>query len=390
MTGRARNTVLTLLALLTTSSLQAQEKIDAPRWNLTLLGGAVYVPNTFTWRNEMMSTYVYPAGGVQFGWQTTEEDSPYAALYGYPNFGIGLGWEGLSTLHYNGPSRLGDLVNLYGFAERTLLRGERVSLDFVFDLGAGYNRTVYDPVRNPLNRNFGSHLLLFVSGGLAFRVALTDRWEAGLSAQFNHYSTGRLAYPNGGLNTPVGFLSMRYRTARTPRRHSAGRVPESPARFFYEVYAGGGIHQCATEWLATGMTSPWPVFSFGASANYRYRPHLSTGLAVDMYYATDGFLHCLEESERTFYGDDDGPYGNFSGGIGIIQHLHYGPVSAFATVGAYLYRNLGQRDHEGKFYQRIGLKYVLPGRTGLFIAADCKAHKFSRASMMELTVGVRF
>ena len=393
MTGRTGKMVSLLLVLLVSAGLRAQEPPPSS-WNYTLQGGAGYVPPTFTWRNEMMSTYVYPAAGVTFGYQTTEKDSPYAALYGYPNFGIGLGWEGISTLHYNGISRLGDLVNLYGFAERTLLQGKRLSLDFVFGLGMGFNRFVYDPQTNPLNRNFGSHALVFVSGGLTGRLSLTDRLEAGLTAQFNHYSTGRLAYPNGGLNDPAVLLSLRYRNADAPSRAArTGKPVGNPYRFFYEVYAGGGIHRCAIEWSAFGTTKPWPIYSFGASANYRYRPHLSTGVAVDLYCASAGFIDRLQESERAFYGDEDvdayGPYHQLSGGVGVIQHLHYGNFSAFATIGAYVYRHNGNRDQKGKLYQRIGLKYVLPGRSGLFVALDCKAHRFSRAAMMELTLGVR-
>jgi hypothetical protein len=166
-----------------------------------------------------------------------------------------------------------------------------------------------------------------------------------------------------------------------------------PSRFFYEVYAGCGIHKCATEWSAFGKTPSWPIFAFGGSANWRYRPHLSTGVAVDVYAETAAFQARLEESERILYGDDIidayGPYNRFSGGIGLIQHLHYGNFSAFATVAAYVYRHNGYRDQRGKLYQRVGLKYVLPGRSGLFMALDCKAHGFSRAAMMELTFGIR-
>ena len=374
----------------------AQTPPQSPKWNLTLQGGVGYVAKTkaFTWRDEMMSTYVYPAGSIEFGYQTTEEDSPYAALFGFPNLGVGVRWDRLSSLHYSGISQLKDIFNLYSFAERPILRAGRFSLVFVFDLGVGFNRAFYDPETNPLNRNFNSYLVLFVSSGLSMFVALTDRLEAGVEAQFNHYSTGRLAYPNGGLNDPVALLSMRYRNAKAPKgRGSIKTMEETPARFFYEIYAGSGVHRCATEWSVTGTTTPWVQYSFGASANWRYRPHLSTGVAVDLFDAPTRFLTRLEEWERKLYGDEKvdayGPYESLSGGIGLIQHVHYGNVSGFITFGGYLYRHNGVRDQRGTFYQKIGLKYVLPGRSGLFIAAYCKAHGFSRASMMELTVGMR-
>ena len=391
---RVRNTVPVLVALLVSMGLWAQEgTLSEPRWNVTLQGGAGYVAPTFDWRDEMMSTFVYPVSSLTFGYQTTEKDSPYAALYGYPVFGVGIGWEGLSAPRYNGISRLKDIFNLYGFTERTLLSRDWFSLDFVFDLGAGFNRALYDPERNPLNRNFGSYLLVYVSGGLDFHVPLTDHLEAGVSARFNHYSTGRLGYPNAGLNNPAAYLSLQYRNARPPKRRPAGAFPDPPSRFFYELYAGAGIHRCGIEWSTTGTTHPWAIFSFGGSANFRYRPHLSTGLAIDMYAETPAFLNWLQECERIAYGNDQvdayGPYRGFSAGAGIIQHLHYGPFSAFATVGAYLYRHNGLHDQRGKLYQRIGLKYLLPGSSGLFVALDCKAHGFSRAAMMELTLGIR-
>ena len=389
-----KNTIPVLVALLVSTGMWAQEgALSEPKWNVTLQGGAGYVAPTFDWRDEMMSTFVYPASSLTFGYQTTEKDSPYAALYGYPVFGVGIGWEGLSALRYNGISRLKDIFNLYGFAERTLLSRDCFSLDFVLDLGAGFNRALYDPERNPLNRNFGSYLLVYVSGGLDFHVPLTDHLEAGLSARFNHYSTGRLGYPNAGLNNPAAYLSLRYRNARPPRHRPAGAFPDPPSRFFYELYAGAGIHRCAVEWSATGTTRPWTIYSFGGSANFRYRPHLSTGLAVDMYAETPAFLNQLQQYERKLYGDEMadayGPYRGFSAGAGVIQHLHYGNFSAFATVGAYLFRHNGIHDQRGKLYQRAGLKYLLPGPTGLFIALDCKAHGFSRAAMMELTLGIR-
>lgn len=365
-----------------------------PRWNASLQGGAAYMTRTFDWRDEMMSTFVYPFAGVQFGYQTTEVDSPYAALYGFPNLGVGFGWEGISSLEYKGLSRLDDIFHLYGFAERSLLRGRRFSLDLSFNLGAGLNRAVYDPEKNPLNLNFGSRGLIFVGGGLALRYMLTDKLEAGLAGQFNHYSTGRLAYPNAGLNNPVAILSLRYRNAAPPRRAVRPEPDAAPPRFFHEIYAGCGIHKCAIEWSAFGTTTPWPIFAFGASSNFRYRPHLSTGIAVDLYYASPAFMAYLQEGERVLYGDDAvdsyGNYDPFTAGVGVIQHLHYGRFSGFATVGAYLYRHNGLQDQIGKLYQRIGIKYLLPGRTGLFVAVDCKTHRFSHAAMMELTLGLRF
>ena len=80
---RGKNTIPVLAALLVSIGTWAQEGAPSGSpWNVTLQGGAGYVAPTFDWRDEMMSTYVYPVSGIAVGYQTTEKDSPYAALFG--------------------------------------------------------------------------------------------------------------------------------------------------------------------------------------------------------------------------------------------------------------------------------------------------------------------
>ena len=90
--------------------LQAQ-----PQWNIAVQGGLGTVVNTFVGYDEMLASSRYPIADVRIGYQTTENDHPYAELYGYPNVGFSFGWMGLSALHYNGESHLGSVINLSGF-----------------------------------------------------------------------------------------------------------------------------------------------------------------------------------------------------------------------------------------------------------------------------------
>ena len=70
-------------------------------------------------------------------------------------------------------------------------------------------------------------------------------------------------------------------------------------------------------------------------------------------------------------------------------------IDKFAILCLLALVSCGQKDPVGPIpepedpVETRTLTFVLPGSAGLFLAIDCKAHDFSRAAMMELTVGVR-
>ena len=136
------------------------------QWNIAVQGGVGSVVNTFVGYEEMISTSNYPIVDLRIGYQTTENDHPYAQLYRYPNFGFSFGWMGLSKLEYNGESHLGSVVNISGFMEGDLVRVPRFSVGYDGQIGFGLCDGIHDPIFNPLNTAVSSPLLIFARLGL--------------------------------------------------------------------------------------------------------------------------------------------------------------------------------------------------------------------------------
>ena len=336
----------------------------------------------------------YPTGSLRFGVNTRPgSSSPYAALYGYPAIGVDVGWHGLQFLHYHDGSHLENIATVSGFIERPFLRWKKGSLGYGVNLGAGFNSAVYDAERNPLNLHFSSPLLIYVGGGVIGKWNVNDHLELGAALRLSHFSTGRLAYPNNGLNLANIEVSLRYNHVRPYIKQPADSTNIAVRPLSAEIYVGGGLHRCAAEWQAFGSTSPWPNYTQGITAYWRYLPHLSTGVGVDAVFMTPDFINMVEAAERVMYGDaavdDSDDYDRNSVGVAFTQQFHYGNFALFGSFGVYAHRHLGLHEQEGWCYQKAGVKLYIPRLGGLFLSADCLAHNFSHAAMIEFSIGYR-
>ena len=363
------------------------------QWNIAVQGGVGTIANTFEGYNQMLASSHYPVTDIRIGYQTTENDHPYAELYGYPNVGFSFGWMGLSALQFNAESHLGSVVNMSGFFEGDFLRTKRFSIGIDGQIGFGLTKVIHDPNYNSLNTTVSSPLLIFARAALKAKFRFTRRLEVGADLHVEHCSTGYLSCPNRGLNGSGASLSLRYYNMPPPRAKFQPESWPKVRRIFGEVYVGGGLHRSITEWEVFGTSTPWPIFTAGGSINFRYIPQFSAGLNLDMYNTDRGYLKRVEEFERVLYGDEAvdeyGHYDAFSCGLSLLLQFHYGNFTAFGNLGFYVHKHAGLHDQEGLLYQRVGMKFNFPKLEGLFLAVDCKAHKFTHASMMEFTVGIR-
>lgn len=379
---------MVLLGLTMTGNLlQAQKH----HWNIAVQGGVGTIANTFEGYDEMLASSHYPIADVRIGYQTNENDRLYAELYGYPNVGFSFGWMGLSTLQYAGDSHLGSVVNMSGFFESDFLRTKRFSIGIDGQIGFGFTKVIHDSNYNPLNTTVSSPLLIFARAGLKAKFRFTERLELGADVHIEHCSTGYLSCPNRGLNGSGVGLSLRYYNMPPPRIKFQPESWPKVRRIYGEVYVGGGLHRSLTEWEVFGTSTPWPIYTAGGNINFRYIPQFSTGLNLDLYLSDCGYLKRVEEFERVLYGDEAvdeyGHYDAFSCGLSLLLQFYYGNFTVFGNLGFYVHKHAGLHDQEGLCYQRVGMKFNFPKLEGLFLAIDCKAHKFAHASMMEFTVG---
>ncbi|MCR4829050.1 MAG: acyloxyacyl hydrolase [Bacteroidales bacterium] len=376
---------LSLLSLLLSMVTIAHGQGDA-RWIVSLEGGPGYVANTFENRNAMMDNYVYPTFTLRMGYQTDTTDA-MALWYGCPRIGMAITYSAVNMLDFTTPSHLGDITSLNSFIMRDFYRSERFSVGYIAFLGLGMNSSIYDSIDNPLNRLFSSSLVIHLGAGLQATYRPAEHWELGLMGHFGHYSTGRQAYPNSGLNEVTVNASVSY--AMVPQPHVLTQQ-EWEKKMLYEVYVGEGLHKCSMEWRAFGKTKPWTNYVMGGSAMWQYRRNMSSGVGLEVFKSTDDFLEMLHNAEQILYEKPgDGHYSTWSGGISYVQQMHWNNFSVWGSVGCYLFRDIAPHEQTGFTYQRIGAKYCFPKLGGLFVALDCKTHRFSKAAMLEFTAGFR-
>ena len=345
---------------------------------------------------------------LEWDFITRGEAGSYSAAYNRPVFSIGLTYNGLDEVkfrsqngHYSG------MVAAYGSIFRDLVRFGRFSFGYDMFLGLSYSDGYYHPVTNRANWFFSSPLLMYVAGGGHLTWQVASRIDLIADISVRHNSSARFAYPNGGLNYWGGGLSARYHFSdRTEPGRNGVRTPRISDDLYekgwsYELYAGGGVHACAAEWLATSRTvdretlaatnlRKWPMGSLGFDAIYRLSGRFGVGVSASAFYCSN--MEALRWADGIIYGEEAAEaasYAPFSFGAGAVQEVFYKRTAFYLQEGYYFYRKSGIHADHGRLYERAGLR-LYPRRIEPFFFSVCiKAHRF-KADYMDFTVGIRF
>ncbi len=350
---------------------------------------------------------------------------PFAADYGGPTLGAGLrfgrycgvtmkkdpapDWGQAEMVDYT--SRMGNTVTAYAFFERPLLKSGRWEADYRFDIGLGWGSHPYNKKNNVDNELIGSNLLIYFGAG--FHATYYVRPSLGLRAglEFAHHSNGALNRPNKGANFFGPMLGVVVRDADdssltkkegNPQQRSADNPTTREkfrSRWYTTVTLGVGGKTLLEEWLQTQYaTSPdapgyrkesfhvYHAFTAQADVMYRYARRWSSGLGIDLFYASAA-NRIADIDAANGYDERHSPW---SVGIAAKHEVWWHRVALTMSLGVYLYRHMGftAQDEEKPYYERIGVKYEIPHMHGLTIGGNVKAH-LTKADQTELTLGIR-
>lgn len=339
---------------------------------------------------------------------TRGEAGSFSAAYNRPVFTIGLTYNTLDDVVFRSErGHYSPMVAAYAGIGRDLLRYGPFSLGYDISLGLSYSDGYYDPLTNPSNWFFSSPVLFHAAGGGHITWQLARRLDLIADISVRHSSSARFAYPNGGLNYWGGGLSARYHLQdRKPAEGRGFRTPRISDELYekgwsYEIYAGGGVHACAAEWLATSRTVDretlaakhlrrWPMGSLGFDAIYRLNGRFALGANASAFYCSN--MEALRWADGIIYSEEEAAassYAPFSVGIGAVQEIFYKRTAFYLQEGYYLYRKAGIHADHGRLYERAGLR-IYPRRIEPFFLSVCiKAHRF-KADYMDFTIGLRF
>lgn len=411
MVNRLNKSLITALACLAVQGLLCQTESLAQEktfHNAVKLGGDYLMIGSF---RDSYTDLDFRSFALEWDFATSpsRSGSSFAAGYNYPIFGIGLSWNTLSDVRFKSSrGHYSDMFTLYGTMSRDLFRTRHIGFGYDMNLGLSYSDGYYHPLDNPSNWFFSSPVLFYVSGGGHLTWMAGKRIDIEASVKVRHNSSARFAYPNGGLNYWGGGLSARYHLSErtAPKGHvfkpERIGVPDSRRGWSHELYAGGGIHACAADWLARSKTESkesmaenplkkWPMASLSFDIIYRLGGRFAIGATADGFWNSN--TDNLRWADTVLYSEEEisasRGYSPLSYGVGLVQEIFYNNLALYVQEGIYLQRRMGVHGEHGRLYERAGFRYYPAALDPFFISVCIKAHKF-KADYLDFSVGIRF
>ncbi|MDR0232257.1 MAG: acyloxyacyl hydrolase [Dysgonamonadaceae bacterium] len=329
----------------------------------------------------------------------TDSDSSYFAISSrHPTFGVGFSMVDYSRARMvDEPRNIGNLYSLYGYIDRTLFQFKSIGLSYNLDSGIAYNTDTYDSISRP-NKIFSSvPLMIYIGAGLNLKCRLSDHFGIGVSAGAKHFSNGRMGIWNKGMNILGGDVSLRYYYSPPAKNRPHTVSSDFDKHFYWHLLAGGGIQTYLEDLQLDGFNARnrrYPIYAkyfMSTDVLYCLSRRYACGLGMDLFYipSVESFRKADEYDLKKAKKDAISGirYDHFSAGIAINQELYYRNLAVTASIGHYLYRELGMRENEKPIYQRFGCRYYFPHKSNLFVGFSIKAHSFQKAEYFEFSIG---
>lgn len=374
------------------------QKVDAEHLSISASGRFSHVLDSWDLYRNLLNGSNYDMYDLKVGLHTRRgEGGWFERAYNYPGFGLGFSYQRMGSLPCKGISRIGDIFNLYGWAEFDFVRTRHFRLGPALELGVAYTPEVYHPVTNPENMYVGSKIFALIGGGLQAEWLFAPRWSLVAGAWFTHHSNGMIVVPNLGLNEISFNAGIRYRIAPTEWEHGQGpklERPEYEKGLHWNFFAAGGGHASYLE-LESAIVLEMPPEKWfpiptraravvGVEGVWRYHPVFATGLGVDVNYAENRY----REVDLLRLGREDPQgYSPIYCGIYLIQEFWYRRVSVHLNAGIHFFKKTGLTENMGLDYERIGIRYHFRRPKGLFAGLNLRIHYFDSSYCQEWCVG---
>ena len=394
MKKKARLSIFSI-SLLTGICTMSAQSIDRNHLSISADGRYSHVLNGHNIYSNLIDTHNYGIFDTKIGLSTLPKDGNwFERAFNYPTFGIGLSYARMGALNFKNDSRLGDIINLYGFAEFNLVRTRQFKAGPLIELGMAYSSQDYDYYTNPKNLYIGSKVFAMLGAGLQAEWMFTPQWALQAGFYLTHHSNGMFHSPNQGINEMAVSLGVRHylgQKAYEPKSAEAPQKPEYAKGIHYNLFAAAGVHSCPIELdgiLASDDPARTPPARFrgvmGTEAVWRYTPVFATGIGLEAdldannYRQTDLLLKGQE--------DPDG-YSPLRIGAYLKQEFWYRRISLHIAAGVYLYKRCGLTEDISRTFEKIGIRYHFGQQSGLFAGLDLRAHQFDRSYSVEWSLG---
>jgi hypothetical protein len=254
-----------------------------------------------------------------------------------------------------------------------LVRWPSATLRFGFGIGLGYCTKTFHAATNYRNLAMGSHF------SFAFGVTTGFEWKISRQAAlytalaFNHFSNGAIKTPNLGFNVPsvsLGYLHS-FGTMALPEKKKI-ILEKKPWR--KSVFLGMGIKQ------RYPVNGPYyGVLSLAMASLKQISNKSALGAGLDLHY-DESLQSVLRSEDQQKVPVRDA----IRAGLCASYELIFSRFSLLFQKGHYLY---SKHTSEGKFYQRLGMRYKFSDHW--FVCINLRSH-FGKADFFEIGTGIQF
>lgn len=285
----------------------------------------------------------------------------------FPKTGLILGfWD------FNKPEILGHGFAANAFVEPVFGAGKKVSFSIRAGTGFAWLTKPYDPLTNPYNFSYSTHIAFPLLLGVSAEVRLSGKLEMNLGLIYNHISNGGLKEPNKGINWPTATLGIELfpQGISYPDRVISDWRNDDTKRMITNLYVFATAKQLNHEEL-----EKYPIF--GAEIRQSYRVSRLSALSLGLEMLSDGSDR--EEISRQHLNNSDHKKVGLMAGHSFLL----GRFTFSQAMAVYLYNPYKNRD---PVYQRYALIYSFGKR--FEAGVGLKAHRHV-ADFLDFRVGVK-
>ena len=270
-------------------------------------------------------------------------------VYNYPEIGIGLSHNYLTSISLENPTAV------YSFLNLPLLPTSKLKLDLGVHLGFAWGFNPSSP-QNQVNLAIGSKCTAYASINLNTSFRICENFELLLSAGGYHYSNGNLNKPNKGINMLGAETGLRYTLPKSDTELNTEPVVPIQKSSSAMVFGAWGWEKEVT------YSSGFPVGSFSVGF-YRTISHKSRWSAGADLFLDEGVLYyTLKENQLK---------NKLAAGLFGGHELIFNQLSVVTQIGIYI-RNPNPNDPF--HYERLGVRYIIAKR--IIPSISLKAHEF--------------
>jgi len=249
----------------------------------------------------------------------------------------------------------------------------RICTSYQLNFGLAYLNRLFDVDENPLNMAISTGLNVYACFRINTRLIIDPRNEIFAGFGLSHFSNGKLASPNLGINTGSFTLGYHYRVTCLQHDKVLNNTCNTGKHTVELTFSGGA----KTDDQVTGNF--YIISSLVCDYKFNFSMKYAFGAGTDLFYDQALGPNMVDDEGGTYSTSD-----LFQFGMHGALYARYGRLHVLANLGTYLYTNYYKYT---RIYTRIGFRYDV--HRHVFLNISLKAH-YAIADYIEWGIGYRF